>query len=88
MVKSAIILNNQVTHTFNHNVNGIALAFDLAFEGEGQIPVNNRVIGSDNLGFQCGTDPTSKVFLRDNIVASTPVAYSQACVKIGATNFP
>jgi hypothetical protein len=87
-VRASTILNNQVTHTFNHNINGRAVAFDLAFEGEGQIAVNNRVTGSENLGFQCGDTPISNVFLRDNIVVGTPVAYSQGCVKIGTTNFP
>ena len=82
------ILNNQVTHTFNHNLNGIALAFELDFEGDGQIAVNNRVVGSDNVGFVCGDGPTSHVFLRDNIVADAPQPYGSACNKIGSTNFP
>jgi hypothetical protein len=49
--------------------------------------VDNRVTTA-TVGFVCGGGPTSKVYLRDNIVVSTPQPYGSACNSIGATNYP
>ncbi len=84
---SANVINNEVTHTFGMN-GGIAWAFELVFEGEGQIAVNNRVIGADTLGFACGAGPTPMVVLRDNVVLGAATPYGAGCTKIGTTNFP
>jgi hypothetical protein len=81
-------INNEITHTFNNSTNSVgAWAISLDNEGEGQVGVNNRVIGAD-VGIRCGFTPTTKVFLRDNIVLSAPVPYETTCNKIGTTNFP
>jgi hypothetical protein len=83
---ASTVIDNQVTHTFGMN-GGFAWAFELVFEGEGQIAVNNRVIGAD-LGFECGSTTNPVVVLRDNIVLTTPMPYNPRCTKVGATNFP
>ena len=84
---SANVINNEVTHTFGMN-GGIAWAFELVFEAEGQVAVNNRVIGADTLGFACGAGPTPVIVLRDNIVLGVATPYGPGCTKIGLTNFP
>src|SRR6266446_1690431 len=81
---SANVINNEVTHTFGMN-GGIAWAFELVFEGEGQIALNNRVIGADTLGFACGAGPTPMVVLRDNVVLGAATPYGAGCTKIGTT---
>lgn len=85
---SANVVNNEVTHTFGTN-RGFGWAFELSFVGEGQVVVNNRVIGldTDATGFQCDA-PGAPVVLRDNVVLGTLVPYSSGCTKVGATNFP
>jgi len=86
---ASTILDNQVTQTSINVVNGVAaIGFELDFEGDGQVAVGNRVIAAGTVGFACGDAATSKVFLRDNIVASTPQAYGPACNAIGTSNFP
>jgi hypothetical protein len=81
-------INNEVTHTFNNSSNGIgAWGISLDGEGEGQVGVNNRVMGAD-VGIRCGDTATTQVFLRDNIVLAAPVPYEPTCNKIGTTNFP
>ncbi len=81
-------INNEITHTFNNSISSVgAWAISLDNEGEGQVGVNNRVIGAD-VGIRCGFSPTTQVFLRDNIVLSAPVPYETTCNKIGSTNFP